>query len=252
MTHIKSFTVLLGITFALPLFILILMPHLGFRDLSAVAYSEEELELAEGNVYPPGVAGRVANGRDVYQAEGCAYCHTQMVRPTKASGALGTDAWREGWAGRGSDWEGDDGKAVPARLTRPEDYLGEDYAFLGIQRNGPDLSNVGWRITSEEELHRHLYSPRSVNVRSNMPGFKHLYKVQEIGGGPSEEALKLEGEFAPEEGYEVIPTVKAEALASYLMSLKKDSLVPAEVGGSGAAATAPTAGAADAEATTQP
>ncbi len=248
MTHIKSFTVLLGITFALPLFILILLPHMGFRDLSAVAYSEDELEFAEGSVYPPGVAGRVTNGRDVYQAEGCAYCHTQMVRPTKA---LGFDAWRKGWTGRGPNWEGDEGKPVPNRLTRPEDYLGEDYAFLGIQRNGPDLSNVGWRITSEEEVHRHLYSPRSVNIRSNMPGFKHLYKVQQIGGGPSDEALKLEGEHAAKDGYEVIPTAKAEALASYLMSLKKDFLVPASAGGPGVNASAPAA-AADAGAPTKP
>ena len=230
MNHIKSFTVLLGITFALPLFILILLPHLGFRDLSAIAYSEEELEIAEGSVFPPGVAGRVAKGRDVYQAEGCAYCHTQMVRPTKA---LGFDAWRKGWAGRGLAWEGDEGAAVPLRLPRPEDYLGEDYAFLGIQRIGPDLSNVGWRITDKEKLHRHLYSPRSVNSRSNMPGFKHLYKVQQIGSGPSDEALKLDSEFGPEEGYEVVTTAKADALASYLMSLKKDFLVPAESGGPG-------------------
>ena len=139
---------------------------------------------------------------------------------------------------------------MPLRLPRPEDYLGEEYAFLGIQRVGPDLSNVGWRITSEEELHRHLYSPRSANSRSNMPGFKHLYKVQQIGGGPSDEALQLEGEFAPEDGYEVIPTANADALASYLMSLKKDFLVPAEVGGPGVSASAPAA--ASAEADTQP
>ena len=88
MTHIKSFTLLLGITFGLPWFFLILMPHLSFQDLAAVPYSEDELEFADSTAYPPDSAGRVANGHAIYTAEGCAYCHTQMVRPSKA---LGTD-----------------------------------------------------------------------------------------------------------------------------------------------------------------
>jgi cytochrome c oxidase cbb3-type subunit 2 len=234
MSHIKSFTILLALTFAFPWLVLVLMPHLSFRELHAVPYSEDELEFADGNVYPPGGAGRVANGHEIYTSEGCAYCHTQMVRPTLV---LGTDMWREGWAGRGPKWQGDEGKPTPTRMLRPEDYMEESYAHLGIQRIGPDLSNVGWRITDEELVHRSLYSPRSVNSRSNMPGYESLYRVQRIGSGPAAKALKLEGEFSPEDGFEVVPTPRADALVSYLMSLKKDHLVPKELSGSNAATT---------------
>ena len=231
MTHLKSFTILIALTFGAPWLLLIVIPHISLQDLAPVAYSEDELELADSTVYPPVAAGRVSNGHNIYAAEGCAYCHTQMVRPPY----LAPDMWREGWAGRGPKWgdlEGqDEGKPVPYRVQRPEDYLGEKFAFLGVQRNGPDLSNVGWRITDREETYRHLYNPRSVNWRSNMPAFKHLFKVQRIGGQPSDKALKLEDEFAVEAGFEVVPTAKADALVSYLMSLKKDYLVPESVGG---------------------
>lgn len=243
MIHIKSFILLLAVTFGVPFFVLILIPHLSFRDLAPVSYGEDELELADGTVYPPAHAGRVANGRDVYASEGCAYCHTQMLRPTDA---LGTDMWREGWAGRGPNWEGEEGKPAPIRTLRPEDYLAEDYAHLGVQRIGPDLSNLGWRIRDESLLHQKLYSPRSLNRRSNMPAYPHLYSVRPIGSAPSRKAIKLEGDFAPKAGYEVVPTPRADALVSYLMSLKKDHRLPQSLSKSvPAVATSPSAGAAE-------
>lgn len=243
MNHIKSFTLLLAATFGLPWFLLVLMPHLSFQQLEAVPYSEDELELADGTVYPPGGAGRVSNGHAIYTAEGCAYCHTQMIRPSKV---LGTDMWRDGWAGRGPAWEGDEGKPAPFRTQRPEDYVGESFAHLGVQRTGPDLSNLGWRIQDVNKLHQTLYSPRSVNWRSNMPSYAHLYRVQPIGSSPSDKALPLDGEYAPEDGFEVVPTPEADALVSYLLSLKKDYLIPESLGGPGAASTASAGGAATA------
>ena len=240
MTQIRSFTILLAITFGLPWFVLILIPHMSFKDLVATPYSEDELELADGSSYPPGGAGRVSNGHAVYTAEGCAYCHTQMVRP---SDQLGTDLWRDEWNGRGPNWEGDEGKPAPIRTLRPEDYLEETIAHLGIQRTGPDLSNFGWRNLSNHEIHQSLYSPRSVKGRSNMPGYKHLYSVQKKGsGGAGSKALSLEGEFAPAEGYEVVPTPRADALVSYLKSLRKDHLIPNSLSGSSPAAPVAAAG----------
>ncbi len=239
MNPIKSFTILLGLAFSAPWLMLVMMPHLAFRDLQATAYSEEELELADGSVYPPGGAGRIARGHEIYTKEGCAYCHTQMVRPTEA---LGTDMWRPGWAGRGPNWQGEEGKPAPLRTLRPEDYMEEPIAHLGIQRNGPDLSNVGWRIEDISLLHQSLYSPRSVNPRSNMPAYKHLYRLQRKGSEASRKALPLKGEYAPKDGYEVVPTERADALVSYLMSLRKDHLIPKALGGPGAAPATAAAG----------
>lgn len=229
MTHLRTFIFLIALAFGLPWLLLIVYPHTAFRSLAPVQYAENELEVAEGTVFPPGVAGRVSAGHEIYGAEGCAYCHTQMLRPIYSTSSP-TDMWRAGWAGRGPDWAGAVGKPAPFREPRPEDYLDESFAFLGLQRHGSDLSNLGWR-RSASELHRVLYSPRSIDPGSNMPAYRHLYDVRRIGGAPSQDAVQLEGPGAPPEGYEVVPTKEANALVSYLLSLKKDYRVPASNGG---------------------
>lgn len=185
------------ICFGLPWFILILSPYLAEATATPVEYEEKD-EVEGLTHYPERLTLRFGSssvGAKVYAAEGCAYCHTQMIRPTYA----GPDMWRDNWGGR--DAEGLN------RETRPEDYVGEPFAFLGYQRLGQDLSNVGHRIPSREEMHRHLYDPKSFDVDSGMPAYKHLYKK-----GP---------------GGDLIPTEKAEALVDYLMSRKKDAKIPA-------------------------
>jgi len=67
--------------------------------------------------------------------------------------------------------------------------------------------------------HLHLYSPRSLNLDSGMPAYKFLYSKRRISGQPSAEALRLHGEEAPGEGWEIVPTYDAECLVAYLMSL---------------------------------
>jgi len=76
----------------------------------------------------------------------------------------------------------------------------------------PAPYSAGWH-------HVHLYSPRSVNIDSDMPAYKFLYIKRRIGGQRSAEALKLRGEDAPGNGWEVIPSFDAECLVAYLMSL---------------------------------
>jgi cytochrome c oxidase cbb3-type subunit 2 len=77
-------------------------------------------------------------------------------------------------------------------------------------------------------IHQKLYAPHSLNNWSTMPAYKHLYKLQKIQGPTSELALKLTGKFAPPPGYEVVPTVEADSLVEYLLSLKKDFPVPGQ------------------------
>ena len=114
------------------------------------------------------------------------------------------------------------------------DYLGENYALLGIQRVGPDLANFGWRAPDKSALYQHLYSPRSVHDWSTMPAYTGLFSVQKIQGPVSERALKLPKKYAPPAGYEIVPTPEAERLVEYLLSLKKDYPIP----GQGAAVAA--------------
>jgi cytochrome c oxidase cbb3-type subunit 2 len=67
--------------------------------------------------------------------------------------------------------------------------------------------------------HRHLYSPRSITLDSNMPAYRFLYDKRPIGSQPAVDALKLTGSDAPREGWEIVPTYDAECLVAYLMSL---------------------------------
>jgi len=69
--------------------------------------------------------------------------------------------------------------------------------------------------------HVHLYSPRSINVDSNMPSYRFLYQMRRISDVPSDEALKLTGSEAPAEGWELVPTYDAKCLVAYLMSLNQ-------------------------------
>lgn len=188
----------LVIAFGLPVILLILLPFIESSKLEPIPYGEGD--EVEGGVaaYPDKNFYRVGAsdyGRQIYAAEGCAYCHTQVVRPTYA----GYDMWRPGWGGRESDGL--------ARETRPRDYALEEVAPLGYQRIGQDLSNVGHRITTREEMHRHLSDPKSIDADSGMPAYLHLYEESPYGEG-------------------LVPTAKAEALVDYLLSLKKDQLIP--------------------------
>ena len=76
----------------------------------------------------------------------------------------------------------------------------------------PALYSAAWH-------HLHLYNPRSLAPDSNMPSYRFLYEQKRVGGESSAEALKLTGDAAPPEGWEIVPTYDAECLVAYLMSL---------------------------------
>ncbi|MEY2480502.1 MAG: cytochrome c oxidase cbb3-type subunit [Verrucomicrobiota bacterium] len=67
--------------------------------------------------------------------------------------------------------------------------------------------------------HRHLYSPRSLTLDSNMPAYRFLYEQRRIGGEPSADAIKMNRREAAPEGWEIVPTYDAKCLVAYLMSL---------------------------------
>src|SRR5438876_160236 len=67
--------------------------------------------------------------------------------------------------------------------------------------------------------HRHLYSPRSFSIDSDMPAYRFLYEKRLIAGEPSADALKLTGRDAPPVDWEIVPTYDAQCLVAYLMSL---------------------------------
>ena len=218
MTHLRNFILGLFLSFGAPWLILIVIPALQGHWLQPLTYNKDK-DGMEG-IYPGSTIYR--QGQLVYAAEGCAQCHTQMIRPD-FDGIL--DPWKKGW--------GSDQNAVPAGPTRrntERDFMGEPYAFLGIQRNGPDLANAGYRLEghSRAEIHAHLYNPRATVSWSIMPSFQDLYTVRPIQGNGSSNALKFPADAGPPAGYEVVPTREADELVTYLLSLKKDVPIPGQ------------------------
>lgn len=165
--------------------------------------------------YPPTRPGTALQGAQVYRSEGCQTCHSQLVRPV----GFGFDIAR-GW-GR--------------RRTVALDYLRDEPVMLGHVRVGPDLSNIGSRMGAGDTnaqpamvaYHfRHLYHPRTVMPGSVMPAYPYLFETRPVGAAPSPDALKLEGEFAPAPGFEVVPRPEAHALMAYLLSLQSSVSLP--------------------------
>lgn len=211
MTSLRQFVLLLFIAFFVPWCFLIAGPYMKMSKMAPVLLDEEDPSLG---VFPPKRSNIYKDGEIVYARQGCANCHTQVIRPTY----VGLDSFKRFW--------GSSEEFGHTRETRAEDFLGDSYAFIGIQRNGPDLANAGHRLSDPAWIHAHLYNPRQHNDWSIMPSYRHLYEKRKVQGEGSKDALELTGEMAPEAGYEVVPTDDARALVDYLMTLKRDSEVP--------------------------
>ncbi len=164
-----------------------------------------------------------AQGREVYVANGCSYCHTQQVRPIEADKVFG-------------------------RPSAPGDFAYQTPELLGSERTGPDLTNVGKTKPSDTWQYIHLYDPRAVVPESIMPNFKFLFRVvSEVPEG--ETAVPVPAAFAPAQG-KVIPSPEAKALVAYLLSLKQAPLPGSRAGNTASAAPAPAPGKAVAAAAT--
>ena len=245
MNSLKSFILTMGACVGVPTLVMAVLPYGKERSRQAVAYQSlpdhanpaappKDPEELKGLYYPTNYAGDRKRGEMVYAHEGCAQCHTQVVRPDYA----GIDQFKKGF-GREQEYA----KEVPVavRQTHPWDYMHEDFAMIGVRRVGPDLANAAYRYLDKDgrpdpvkvnALYQHFYSPRSLRGWSNSPSFKHLFrtvrKEKPEGRG---DALQLPANIAPEEGYEIIPTDEAKALVEYILGLKRDAPLPSAITG---------------------
>jgi cytochrome c oxidase cbb3-type subunit 2 len=171
---------------------------------------------------PPGpgvepLSALESEGRAVYVANGCSYCHTQQVRPLPEDKVFG-------------------------RPSTPGDYAYQTPELLGSERTGPDLINIGARQPSDVWQYIHLYQPRAVVPQSIMPSFPWLFEVVEQapqGVAP----VPVPKAYGPVQGV-VVPGPQAQALVAYLLSLKQAPLPGApQAQAAATAAQAPTAGA---------
>jgi len=246
MSSLKSFVLALAACIGVPTYLMAVRPYAKERQRQQVAYEAvpdpanptaplKDPESLKGLYYPQSFAGDNQRGELVYAREGCAQCHTQVVRPDYA----GNDRIKR-YGGREQEYKKD--VPVPVRQTHMWDYMHEDFAMFGLRRIGPDLANAGYRYSDKDgkpepakvaRLYQHLYAPRSLKEWSNSPSFKHLFveKVKESAEGRSD-ALQLPEDFmSKKEGYEIIPTNEAKALVNYILGLKRDHHIPASITG---------------------
>jgi cytochrome c oxidase cbb3-type subunit II len=212
--------------------------------------------LNSTDVYPTSRPGEAAQGLQIYRANGCAACHTEQVQqdgvvcdvvlssagknPAAVSNLLATlklSGLTEEAAQAASDQIAAAGGKVETHIiaTGPditrgwglrhsvaEDFLYDYPVQLGSLRIGPDLADIGRRSADANTILAHIYAPQIVKG-SLMPPFRYLFEVKKKTGGEfSPDALNLPKEFAPAEGYEVVPKPEAKHLAAYLLSLHAD------------------------------
>ena len=93
-------------------------------------------------------------GRDIYLAEGCYNCHSQMIRPIFAE----TQRYGE--------------------YSKPGEFVYDHPFQWGSRRIGPDLHRVGGKYSVDWHV-RHFANPRDIFEGSIMPAYPHLLR-QEI------------------------------------------------------------------------
>ena len=90
-------------------------------------------------------------GRDVYIAEGCFNCHSQMIRPFRYE----TERFGE--------------------YSKPGESV-YDHPFLwGSRRIGPDLAREGGKYPDLWHV-RHFENPRAITAKSIMPAYSHFLR----------------------------------------------------------------------------
>jgi cytochrome c oxidase cbb3-type subunit I/II len=171
-------------------------------------------------------------GRDIYVAEGCYNCHSQMIRPFRA------ETLRYG------------------EYSRLEEFIYDRPFQWGSKRTGPDLHRVGGKYPHLWH-YQHLMDPRSTSPGSNMPSYAwmksaHLdlsrtakklqvmrtlgvpYGDAEITAAPElarEQARRIQAELA-KENVRIEPETRMIALIAYLQRLGRGpQLPPATVAG---------------------
>jgi cbb3-type cytochrome c oxidase subunit II len=89
-----------------------------------------------------------AQGRKIYIANGCSYCHSQYIRSL--------------------DWD-----LGAERIARSGDYVSDKPHQLGSARTGPDLSQEGGEHPDDWHV-AHFMNPRYTRPESLMPPFEFL------------------------------------------------------------------------------
>ncbi len=170
-------------------------------------------------------------GRDIYIAEGCYNCHSQMIRPIRSE----TERY--------------------GPYSKPGEFVYDHPFQWGSRRIGPDLAREGTKTLTPGWQLRHLRDPLETSPDSLMPRYKHLlaaeldfaripksmramqilgvpYSDEEVAGGAdaaAAQAAELAAVMEQETQIGDLQDKKVTALIAYLLRLGTDTM-PKEAG----------------------
>jgi cytochrome c oxidase cbb3-type subunit I/II len=169
-------------------------------------------------------------GRDIYLAEGCYNCHSQMVRPIRAE----TERYGE--------------------YSKPGEFVWDHPFQWGSRRIGPDLHRVGTKYPHLWHV-RHMDDPRAITAGSIMPAYPWMlekpadfesiptvmrahqilgvpYSDDEVAGSEAaarEQAQAIADEIVEQGGPDGLADKQIVALIAYLQRLGTDITKPEPV-----------------------
>lgn len=183
---------------------------LFFAGLSIAVAILPAISNQNNNAPLPGsevLTGDALAGKHVFIANGCVACHTQQVRNVDMDKAWGT---RPNVA------------ADYANNTRMTWWM-NTATLMGTERTGPDLTNIGNRLPSEDWHLLHLYNPRAVVEESIMPAYPWMFELKDNVSNDDRVVNVPQGFVNGKKG-KVVATKEAMQLVAYLLSLKQTPL----------------------------
>lgn len=181
-----------------------------FIGLSVVVAIMPALSNQENNAPLPGaepLRGEALKGKEVFIANGCVACHSQQVRNVEMDNV---------WGDRPSI------AADYASSTRLSWWM-NSATLMGTERTGPDLTNVGNRLPSEDWHLMHLFNPRIVVEESIMPSYPWLFEIK-AKAEEGDKIINIPPALLKNQGLVVVAKEEALQLVTYLQSLKQQPL----------------------------
>lgn len=133
-------------------------------------------------------------GRDVYQENGCFYCHTQTVRPLKA------EVMRYG------------------EYSKAGEFAYDQPFLWGSKRTGPDLARIGGKYTNKWH-YKHFNNPRKIFTGSNMPAYGWLADYDLDPKDAEARMQSLGFPYTRDEITALTDKTKLDALVAYMQTL---------------------------------
>ncbi|MBF0557607.1 MAG: cbb3-type cytochrome c oxidase subunit II [Nitrospirae bacterium] len=133
-------------------------------------------------------------GRDVYQENGCFYCHTQTVRPLKA------EVMRYG------------------EYSKAGEFAYDQPFLWGSRRIGPDIAREGGKY-NDDWHYKHFNDPRAMFADSNMPAYGWLKDYTLDPQGMEKRMKALSFPCTPADLQALAGKTKLDALVAYMQTL---------------------------------